>query len=91
MQVLFELASGLRAYSEHRKPENLVEFMRHNKSEHGSISIQMADSKAGSEVNEPFFATLIDLGFCASSYEPNNRPSMKEILDYFENLKSDHS
>lgn len=85
---MFELATGLRAYSENRKPENLVDYMKHNKKEHDNSLLHLIDTKSGSLSNDLYFTTFVDFGFAATSVEPNERPSVKEMLDFFNKLPS---
>ncbi|XP_065226338.1 pelle-like serine/threonine-protein kinase pik-1 [Planococcus citri] len=79
--VLFELATGLRAYDESRKER----FLRDHCHEAENNSINLKDSKAGPE-EDYYYVLLIKLGIQCTHDTAKGRPFMAIVLKELDNM-----
>lgn len=83
--VLFELATGLRAYDESRTHKYLREHVESMSEE--KIN-DLRDTKAGYDDGNSFF-TLISIGHWCVSVKPRDRPEMVQVLQKLDQSISD--
>ncbi|XP_050520161.1 serine/threonine-protein kinase pelle-like isoform X2 [Daktulosphaira vitifoliae] len=76
--VLFEIATGQRAYDSSRKDKFLKEYV-----ENYDNSIELIDTKAGPD-DSNMFPCFISLGKNCVSYRPKDRPDMEQVLKQFD-------
>uniref|UniRef100_A0A915J656 non-specific serine/threonine protein kinase n=1 Tax=Romanomermis culicivorax TaxID=13658 RepID=A0A915J656_ROMCU len=87
--VFFEMATGLRSYSDFRKPSSLVDYIREKRdfliNEQSSSSLsnleQYADKKLTNDNNKDIFNKFLQLGFKATSQSHENRPCASILID----------
>ncbi|GAB6028099.1 hypothetical protein CHUAL_002319 [Chamberlinius hualienensis] len=84
--VLFELATGLRAYNEDvTKHKLLRDYVIEADLE---LLEKLRDSKAGEEMQE-IFQKFIDIGKKCAAQRKSERPEMTKVFEDLENLKKD--
>jgi hypothetical protein len=78
LQVFFEVATGLRAYSTQRKPESLAVYVAnmHTEAELDSIrdtSVELKDTNG-------CFRLCMQIGTQCCNHDPQQRPSANDII-----------
>ncbi|KHJ40097.1 kinase domain protein [Trichuris suis] len=79
--VIFEVATGQSPYSTSRTPENLVQYMRHQRFHFGTVN-HLIDVCAFDKMatGADIYETFIDIAFQCTNVQPEMRPSLSEIL-----------
>ncbi|KAF4527340.1 hypothetical protein B566_EDAN001117 [Ephemera danica] len=85
--VLFEIATGQRAYDRHRKPELLKDLMRN-----AEVPSRHMDRLAPLDRQNPMlgmlvFTELVSLGRTCTAVSPKERPEMPVVFQDLENLQ----